>query len=294
VTREDADAIFLFLRTGVAAVRQENRAHDLRFPYDSQLALAAWRGLFFRPARFEPDPGRPVEVNRGAYLVQGLGHCSACHAGYNRLGASRAPMALGGGLIPLLDWYAPPLAAAARDGTADELVALLRDGVSTRGSAMGPMAEVVRDSTQHWSETDLRAAAAYLRALPHAGPEAAAHAPLPADSEPMRRGAGLYERHCADCHGAAGQGVPGVYPPLAGNRAVAGQPPANTIRAVLAGGFPPSTRGNPRPYGMPPFGAELNDADVAAVVTYVRGSWGNAGSAVEPRHVDRFRRGASD
>lgn len=298
VSREDTDAILAFLKTQVAPVRQDNRPHAVRFPYDSQLALAAWRGLFFRPGGFEPEAARAVEWNRGAYLVQGLGHCSACHAARNVLGASSSPAALGGGLIPAQDWYAPSLAAADQAGVADwpidEVVALLREGISPRGSVLGPMAEVVQGSTQHLSDTDLRAMATYLKALPPLGTSAAPSQAGPPDPDRLQRGARLYEKRCADCHGDAGQGAPGVYPALAGNRAVMMEPPLNVIRVVLAGGFPPSTGGNPRPYGMPPFGTELSDADVAAVVSYIRASWGNAGSAVGPRQVDRLRRTASE
>src|SRR5690606_18837383 len=157
VSREDSDALLAFLRSQ-QPVRRPNLAHELRFPYDSQAALAVWRALFFRPGRFEPDATRTPEWNRGAYLVRGLGHCSACHAPRTFLGATREKLELSGGLIPMQNWYAPSLGSPQEAGVSDwpiqEVVDLLRTGVSSRGTVMGPMAEVVFRSTQHLSETD--------------------------------------------------------------------------------------------------------------------------------------------
>ena len=105
----------------------------------------------------------------------------------------------------------------------------------------------------------------------------------------LPRGQEIYDKRCADCHGAQGQGAPGAYPGLAGNRALTMASPANLVRVVLSGGFPPATAGNPRPYGMPPFGHELNDADVASVVTFIRSAWGNDAGPVSPREVFDLR-----
>ena len=150
VSRDDADAIFAFLRT-VPPVAQPNREHALRWPYSTTAALAVWRALFFTAEAFVPEPARGDAWNRGAYLVRGLGHCNACHAGRNLLGATAGPLELGGGLIPVQDWYAPSLNAAHEAGVGDwsedDIVALLRTGRSARGSALGPMAEVVFRST---------------------------------------------------------------------------------------------------------------------------------------------------
>ena len=170
-----------------------------------------------------------------------------------------------------------------------EVVALLRDGVSRHATVIGPMAEVVQASTQHLTEADLQAMAVYLKALP----QQPARAPVPGDTPAAGRndtvGGRLYEQHCTQCHGAQGEGVPGAYPALAGNRAVTMDPPANLVRAVLLGGFAPSTKGNPRPYGMPPFATVLSEEDVAAVLTHIRQSFGNRGQAVSALDVHRFR-----
>jgi mono/diheme cytochrome c family protein len=284
VTRDDADALFAYLRS-LPPARQPNRPHALRFPYDSQAALAAWRLLYFKPGVYTEEPARGANWNRGAYLVEGLGHCSACHSPRNGLGASG--QGLHGGLIPVLGWYAPSLASSD-----PHLAQLLHTGVSPQGAVFGPMAEVVGRSLQHLSEADIGAMAGYLRSLPG---ETDARAPAVAPPEAlMKLGANLYGQHCADRHGKDGRGASGedggpAYPRLAGNRTLAIEEPVNAIRIVLNGGFAPATKGNPRPYGMPPYSSVLSDAEVAAVLSYARASWGNAAPMVTPAEVNGYR-----
>jgi mono/diheme cytochrome c family protein len=291
VTREDSDALFAYLRSQPAVARAAT-PHALRFPYDSQAALAVWRALYFRPGTFEPDPQRSAEWNRGAYLVRGLGHCAACHTARNALGASSEALDLAGGLIPMQNWYAPSLSSPHEAGVGDwdrqHIVDLLKTGISPRASATGPMAEVVLRSTQYLSETDLGAMAQFLKEL--APPATAAIAAAPAaPAAVLTRGAKLYEQHCAQCHGAQGRGVPKAYPALAGNRAVTMPQTANLVQIVLNGGYAPATEGNPRPFGMPPFVLELSDGEIAAVLTHIRQSWGNQAGVVTPLEVNRMR-----
>ena len=160
VTRDDSDAMFDYLQS-LPPVPQPDRAHALRFPYDTQFALAVWRLVFFRTAAFEPDASRPASWNRGAYLVQGLAHCGACHAERNVFGATRENLGLSGGLIPMTNWYAPSLTSPDEASLAGwdhrEIAALLGTGSSARASTMGPMAEVVFRSTQYLSAEDLDA-----------------------------------------------------------------------------------------------------------------------------------------
>ena len=290
VTREDSDAIHAYLRT-IVPVKQPNRPHALRFPYDTQLALATWRALFFRPAAYEPDPSRSAEWNRGSYLVRGLGHCNACHSSRNVFGATTGQFELGGGLIPMQNWYAPSLSSVREAGVADwdaaQVAALLKNGVAARGSVLGPMAEVVYRSTQYLSNDDLHAMAVFLQQLPQAAPPP--RETTPRDASLMQRGARLYENHCEQCHGKRGEGAGGAYPPLAGNRAVTMDTPANLVRVVIDGGYLPATAGNPRPFGMPPFSYQLDDTEVAAVLSFIRGSWGNDAPAVSALDVLRYR-----
>ncbi|MES2947326.1 MAG: cytochrome c [Pseudomonadota bacterium] len=288
VSRADSDALFAYLRS-LPPVSQPNLPHNLAFPYNSQAALAVWRALFFKPATFEPEPAKPPEWNRGAYLVRGLGHCAACHAERNALGATRSASALAGGMIPMQHWYAPSLASPQEAGVADwdtqQVVDLLQTGVSARGNTMGPMAEVVYGSTQHLSRADLRAMAVFLQDVAPAQAEPPSRAPAKPDNTLFTSGKKLYTRHCADCHGEQGEGAPGAYPALAHNRAVALGTPANLIQVVLHGGYAPATAGNPRPYGMPPFRQTLEGAEIAAVLTYIRQAWGHAASTVTPLDV---------
>jgi mono/diheme cytochrome c family protein len=228
---------------------------------------------------------------RGAYLVQGLGHCSACHSARNALGASN-PLDLAGGLIPMQNWYAPSLTDARQAGLMDwplaDIVALMQTGVSPRGSVQGPMAEVVLHSTQHLSQADLQAMATYLKALP-----ASPRPPPPARlAQANAAGAALYDKHCVQCHGAQGQGVSNAYPALAGNRAVTMDSTVNLVQMVLHGGYPPATAGNPRPYGMPPYWVDLSEQDIADLLNHLRSSWGHSAGAVSAVdvHAARSRR----
>jgi cytochrome c553 len=275
LTRADSDALFAYLRS-LPAVVQPQRAHSLRFPFGTQAALAVWQALSF-------TPGDPAAVmDRGEYLVRGLGHCGECHAPRNRWGAAAAT--LDGGVMPAQGWYAPPLRPpAGRPLDVDATVQLLRSGRHAGGTASGPMAGVVGRSTQHWQDADLRAAAAYLAALP---PLRAATGPIArAPAASLALGRRLYADRCADCHGAGGQGVPGVYPPLAGNPTVLAPEVHNLVQLLRHGGFAPSTRENPRPYGMPP--QDLTVTETTALINHLRQAWAPHAGAVAETEVLR-------
>jgi mono/diheme cytochrome c family protein len=291
VRRADADAMYEFLRS-VPAVKQTNRPHEMRFPYDKRSLLAGWRALYFRAGVYQDDAKQTPEWNRGAYLVQGLGHCSACHAARNAWGAVTQDPEVHGGLIPMLNWYAPSLTSSRETGLGDwdiaHVVDLLRTGVSQRGAVFGPMSEVVRDSLQHLSEADVRAIAVYLKSQREEDDTQAtaeSYISQPRHAALMKEGEQIYKDRCSGCHQDHGEGVPRVYPPLANNEAILMRNPVNAIRMTLNCGFPPSTRGNPRPYGMPPFAHVLNDDQVAAVVTFIRGAWGNHAAPVSAVEV---------
>ncbi len=296
VTREDSDAIYAYLMT-VAAAAQPSKPHDMRFPYNQRELLAGWRTLYFKPGVYQNDPSKSAEWNRGAYLVEGLGHCNACHATRNILGAVSKEDDYSGGLIPLQNWYAPSLSSSREAGLGDwdmkDIVELLRTGISPRGAVVGPMAAVVLYSLQEMTQVDLTAMATYLKAQSEIKPDEpwiAPHAQSKAEvAALMQSGAKIYQDRCASCHMDNGEGVSRVYPPLANNQAVRLRNPINAIRLVLNGGFPPSTEGNPRPYGMPPFYQELSDEQVAAVVTYIRQSWGNTASPTRAVDVQKSR-----
>jgi mono/diheme cytochrome c family protein len=294
VTREDSDAIYAYLKT-VPPVRQQNRPNDLRFPYNNRALILGWRTLFFTEGEYKYNSEQSAEWNRGAYLVQGLGHCGMCHTPINALGGSSESQAFQGGLIPMQNWYAPSLTnnkeAGLGDWSIDEIVDLLRTGISARGAVYGPMAEVVYNSLQYLTVEDTRAMAVYLKSIGQNAPppKATSNVPGTEGSLLLSLGKTVYDQHCASCHGKNGEGMPPHYPPLAQNQSIQMESAVNAIRMVLNGGYPPGTGDNPRPYGMPPFAQNLSDNEVAAVVTYIRVSWGNRGAPVSAAEANQLR-----
>jgi mono/diheme cytochrome c family protein len=194
------------------------------------------------------------------------------------------------------NWYAPSLTSSRETGLGDwetkEIVDLLRTGVADRSAVFGPVAAVVKESLQELSLADLNAMAVYLKAQSERKESAPLLKSGPSDEQTaalMQRGANVYKDQCETCHQPKGEGVPRVYPPLANNPAITMRNPVNAVRIVLNGGFPPSTEGNPRPYGMPPFHQDLGNEDVAAVVTYIRRSSGNNSEPTTAAEVARSR-----
>lgn len=297
VTRQDANAIFAYLQS-IPPVSQSNPPNDIFFPYNFKPLLAIWRIMYFREGVYEPDQSKSDAWNRGAYLVQGLGHCNACHTTRNVFGASQDDT-LSGGKIMGTNWNAPSLSSHQEAGIGDwpieEIIELLATGITKRAVASGPMATVIRQSLQYLSQDDINGMAIYLKALTENDAGKVPGVRFSVMSGSLQRhldfGGQLYEKHCRTCHGADGEGVPGIYPALAGNRGVLMSSPLNTIRSVLNGGYPPTTAGNPRPYGMPPFQQILHDQEVALVVSYIRNAWGNRSSLVTAVDVDRSKGG---
>jgi mono/diheme cytochrome c family protein len=293
VTRADSDAIFAYLRS-IPQINQKNRPHDLRFPYDNRSLILGWRTLFFTEGEYKPDPGKSTEWNRGAYLVEGLGHCGMCHSPINALGGTRQSDAFKGGLIPMQNWYAPSLTSNREAGLGDwsikDITDLLQTGVSMRGVVYGPMAEVVHNSLQYLNDEDTIAMAVYLKSISEPAPKPPVSAlPGTESSLLISLGKTVYDVRCASCHGVQGEGKPPHWPPLANNQSIEMESAVNPIRMVLNGGYPPGTKGNPRPYGMPPFAGLLSDNEVAAVVSYIRTAWGNRGTPVSAREANELR-----
>ncbi|MEZ5702724.1 MAG: c-type cytochrome [Burkholderiaceae bacterium] len=305
ISRADSDALYAYFRS-LPAAGAPNTPSDIRWPFNTQVALRVWRALHFRPGNTEATPTALAQTEadstsnallRGAYLVNGVAHCSACHAPRNALGGNRHMLDLSGGLIPVQNWYAPslldPNEAGVQDWPLEDIVALFRDGQSRDHLVTGPMAEVVQHSTQHWRDTDLLAMASYLKQLPRQAARAASQ-DTTADGVSVARGAKLYDDKCIACHGSQGQGVrlasgAWAYPPLVGNATVRQSSPANLIQSVLHGGFAPSTPGNPRPFGMPPFVMEINNRDLADLAAYIRLTWGEGAAPVTALDVQKLR-----
>nr|WP_315466528.1 cytochrome c [uncultured Undibacterium sp.] len=306
ITRSDADAMFAYLQSQ-PAVSQSKREHSLAFPYNQAFGLALWRAMYFQPGELKPQSDQSLEWNRGAYLTRGLAHCSACHSSRNSLGANGGSADFSGGEMAGIGWYAPSLTAKGElnvsQWTNQDLAQLLQHGVNRHSSVNGPMAEVVSQSLQHLSDKDASAMANYLRALPQqvqAAPDLLDQAitRTAVSKEQMQdimlRGEVIYRAQCAECHGKNGEGQAGIYPALRGNASLQTKSLSNPIRMILAGGFAPVTKANPRPYSMPPFAPFLDDGEVALVLSYTRNAWGNRGSVVSAAEVNPYRTASLD
>jgi mono/diheme cytochrome c family protein len=273
VTRADSDAIYAYLRT-LAPVRNEVDIDHLRFPFNQRFTMAGWRELFFDEGTFKPDPTASDSWNRGAYLVEGLGHCSSCHSPRDAMGGIERRHEYTGAEID--GWFAPNLSSNLHVGlgswTADEIATYLKTGARKgHTTTFGPMAEVVHNSTSKLTDADLAAMAQYLKTLPPESPLRAARAVPP---ESQQRGATLYLDHCGACHQAKGRGMPGIFPPLAGNPAIIARDPGNVLQVILHG-IPMQNGYIP----MPSFASQLSDQEVADVANYVRTSRGNTAVA---------------
>ena len=195
------------------------------------------------------------------------------------------------------NWYAPALTLNKEAGLGDwpvnDIVDLLKAGASKRGAVYGPMAEVVHNSLQYLTDADVRAMAAYLKTLLEHQESGGAGGGSPGATQVsasvLAKGSGAYRTQCSGCHRTDGRGLPPAYPPLAQNQSIQMTSAVNAIRMVLNGGYPPQTAGNPRPYGMPPFAQVMSDDEIAAVVTYIRVSWGNRGQPVSSSEVNALR-----
>lgn len=289
VTRQDIADIYAYLRTVPPATNVVDR-NTLPFPFNIRAAMRGWNLLFFTPGEFRPEPGRSEVYNRGAYLVEGLGHCGTCHTPRNAFGADRTSHNFQGG--NLLSWFAPDITGDPRRGiggwSVQEIVEYLKTGRNARSAASGPMAEVVTASTSRMSEADLTAIATYLR---ERGGPAAAAAPTPvAATDPrMRRGQAIYADTCMACHVGNGEGVDYIFPRLAGSAVVQQEDPTTLLRIVISGVRSASTDAAPTGPAMPSLGWRLSDAQVADVLTYIRNSWGNAAAPVSEDQSRRMR-----
>lgn len=273
--------------------------NDLGFPYSKRWMLGAWKTLYFDADRFEPDPSQSKEWNRGAYLVQGPGHCGMCHTPRNFLGAQDDDMALTGATYQdriegqLLNWSSTNLTSA-KSGlaswSADEIVSYLKFGVSTRAGVFGPMNEVVVNGTMHLTEEDLQAVATYLKALP-ANEQDSGSMP---DDDVMRLGSVLYDIHCGTCHLPTGLGSEITGPPLVGSSVTLAADPASLINITLYGPqlprMAPSEKWQSREWQpMDPYATILEDDEMAALLSYVRNAWGHSAGEVTEKQVTHQR-----
>ncbi|MGN6057597.1 MAG: c-type cytochrome [Sphingomicrobium sp.] len=286
VSRSDTDAILAYLKT-VPPVDYAQPFNRLPFPVDIRASLIGWNAINFSPHAFRGNPAMSPQWNRGAYLVEGLEHCGACHTPKSALGAELNDQAFRGAVIE--NWVAPDLTGNPRTGlgrwSAGDIVQYLRTGRNAHANASGLMGEVVAYSTSLLSDSDLSAIATYIKSL-RPSPDQASPAP---GAGAMRAGSAVFFDGCTACHLAGGKGQPGMFPPLQGSSVAQQRDPTGVIRLILAGTRTGPTRSRPSFQSMPSFAWKLSDQEVADVATYVRNSWGNRAPPVDAHQVAAVR-----
>ena len=285
LTREQVQDIRAYLNT-VPAARQDRPPNALPFPFNIRPLLAVWNALFFHDQPFAPNAAQNAAWNRGAWLVQGPGHCAACHTPKNFLGGDKRDAALQG--YALQGWVAPDITRNAARGLAhwsgDDMLAFLRSGHNTSAAAGGPMKEVVEDSTSKLSDADLQAMTAYLISL---ASNTTLPGAVPATDPLMKAGAAIFGDLCSACHAQRGSGVPYMIPDLAASPAVAARDSDGVVHVLLYGGQSAATQAEPTGPAMPSYSDFLTDEQLAAVATYVRNSWGHG---AKPTLVSEIRK----
>ncbi|MCM2293147.1 cytochrome c [Allorhizobium sp. BGMRC 0089] len=285
---KDIAHLWAYLQT-VTPVHNQVEANQLPFPFNIRALMMGWNLLNFSPKPFAPDPTQSAEWNRGAYLVEGPGHCGTCHTEKTLLGADKTSVALEG--ASLQGWYAPNITGNPYLGIGSwseaDLVTYLKTGVNSHSIASGPMAEAIEASTSQMKDDDLKAIAVYLKSLK--GGDTEKPQPLDASDARMKIGAAVYHDTCMACHGGNGQGASQLFPALAENPIVQQKSAESLIRVVLHGSQGVATATRPTTPAMPSLSWRLSDEQTADVLTYIRNSWGNAAEPVKPADVKQQR-----
>lgn len=298
MSEEDMRALFAYLRQGVPAVDQANRQSEMKWPFSMRWGLSLWNWAFLDATPFKADAQKDAVWNRGAYLVQGLGHCGSCHTPRGIAFQEKAMSEAGSkGKHYLAGETVESWRALSLRGlwTVEDTTLFLKTGQNRFATASGNMADVIHHSTQHVKDDDLVAIATYLKSLPPGEHELAAPsvprsevAGKVPDNLFTSRGGLAYVQFCGDCHRQDGGGVSKIFPPLAGNPAVTAKEPATLLHITLTGWKTASTAAHPRVFTMPGF-ARLNDQELAELLTFVRASWGNGGEAITASQVKNMR-----
>jgi alcohol dehydrogenase (quinone), cytochrome c subunit len=301
VTDEDVRALYDFFMKEVPPVRQVNKPSEIPGYLSFRWPLAIWNMMFTQSGAYVAKPAHDAAWNRGAYLVEGLGHCGACHT---LRGWAFQEKALDDSSVTYLQgaeldaWSAPDLREDVRTGLGGwsevDIASFLKTGHNAKGVAFGSMLDVVNNSTPYLSDDDLNAMAAYLKSLP---PSAEQTAPTYSDAttktllsgSQQQPGATLYLGYCMSCHGADGKGQSPYIPPLAGNAVVLDGNSHSLVNLVLNGAQPLVVKGTPDAYRMPQYRVQLNDQEVAEVLSFVRGAWGNDTAPVTADEVRALR-----
>lgn len=308
---DDMRALYAYFKAGVPAVDQPNKDVDIPWPLSMRWPLASWRWMF-APRSTGPSPAG-VEgqlVNRGKYLVEGLGHCGTCHTPRAiTLQEKALTNAEGAGFLsggaPIEGWIAKDLRGSPVSGLGrwneQDIVQFLKTGRNNQTAVFGGMSEVVTHSLQHLSDADLTAIARYLKTLPATGGgETVAVGDAGNSEEKLHNlqidslGARVYADNCMACHRSDGAGYNQTFPGLAKNSVLNDPAADSVVRIILIGHTVPATKAAVTEYTMPAFGWRLSNEDVAAVTTFIRQSWGNSGGTVTAQEVGRLRKTISE
>lgn len=306
ITDDDIRTLYVYFMNEVEPINHKPPETKLPFPFNIRLSLFFWDAAFVRHKRFKPQNDRDARWNRGAYLVQSLGHCGACHtprglAFQEKAYAESSPVYLSGALVD--NWFAANLTGDSASGlglwSEADIVAFLETGHGGQVAALGSMIDVIENSTQYLHKDDLNAIAHYLKSLPAYGEKATYKPDTPAvaimlsamvTGEVERPGVGLYQSFCVECHQVTGTGEPGKFPKLAGNSIVLAENAASLIRLLLEGGKTAQTQKGPEPQEMLGFAEKFSDRQIAEVLSFIRNSWGNEAAPVTTRQVSSLRR----
>jgi mono/diheme cytochrome c family protein len=298
---DDVRALYAFFMNKVQPVRQENHPAEIPWPLNMRWPLALWNAVFAGGGTYQTKAGNDPLWERGAYIVQGPGHCGSCHTPRGLAMNEKAldetkPVYLSGALLD--GWYAPSLRQDPNTGlgrwSEQEIVQYLKTGRNVHSVVAGTMSEAFNNSTQYMSDDDLQGIARYLVSLPgdpkRDGPRwVQAQAPAVKPEDWNTPGARTYLAKCSACHGAQGGGQGQWIPPLAGALSSMSKESASSINITLNGSDRVVAAGVPDAYRMPPYRSQLSDKEIADVLTFVRGSWGNLGGPVDIDDVKVLR-----
>jgi mono/diheme cytochrome c family protein len=305
ITTEDVKALYAYFEFGVTAASVPNKKSDILFPLSMRWPLTYWRWAFApKPKPFDNTAFTDAVVARGAYFVEGLGHCGECHTPRGVALQVKAQNGRDGDEFlrggPVENWYAPSLRNGGPDTIAEwsesQISQFLQSGANHSGIAFGSMSDVIVNSTQFLSAEDSTATAKYLKTLQD--PPARSRARFAYDErtdrelasgDAKKRGALLYLDNCAACHRPDGRGYEGVFPSLAGNPVVEADNPLSLVSIVLLGSKTSRTSMTPAQFAMPAFAWRLTDQDAADVISFIRSSWGNDAKPIEVPKVAALR-----
>ena len=302
LSEADVAALYRFFMKQVPPVHRANLKNEIPALLSFRWPLAIWNYFYAPNGSYVAKSGHDAAWNRGAYLVQGPGHCGACHTprGISMQEKSlddSSPSYLAGAELDA--WYAPSLRGEVRTGlgtwSKEDIVEFLKEGHNRVGTAFGSMTEAVNNSTSYLYDSDIDAIATYLKSLPARSvqqPFAYNDATTAAlrGRPTMEPGGAVYAGACSSCHGFDAKGFTPYMPALVGNPVVLDHDPSSLINLMLNGSIPLVARATPAAYRMPQFRQQLSDEDIAGVITFVRSGWGNEAPSVTAAQVAKLRK----